>query len=148
MEGAAARQMRVTLRYWDGCPNWQTARDRLRDVLREEGMADVEPADNQVILYEDINYGGQTMSFEYDKAIPDLTKWKLTNSKNTWNDRISSIKVGKNAKITLYGDINYKGDNIPLLGTGSGGVGNFPNLVSIGWNDKASSFKVSMGNLK
>lgn len=42
MEEAAARPIRVTLRYFDGCPNWQTAYDRLRQVIREEGLV-VEP---------------------------------------------------------------------------------------------------------
>jgi hypothetical protein len=53
MEDAAVRQMRVTLRYFDGCPNWHTTYDRLRDVLREEGMADVEPILEQVETAED-----------------------------------------------------------------------------------------------
>jgi hypothetical protein len=34
--------MKVTLRYFEGCPHWQTAHDRLREALRAEGMADVE----------------------------------------------------------------------------------------------------------
>ena len=108
--------------------------------------ASSEPADNQVFFYEDTNYGGNTLSFEYDKLVPDLTKWNVLNSKNTWNDRISSIKVGKNAKVILFADINYKGATITLLGTGSHGVGNFPTMPS-GWNDKVSSFKVVMGNI-
>ncbi|HEY3212173.1 MAG TPA: thioredoxin family protein [Actinomycetota bacterium] len=33
----------VTLRDYEGCPHWQTADDRLREALRAEGMADVEP---------------------------------------------------------------------------------------------------------
>jgi hypothetical protein len=33
MEEAATRHVRVTLRYFDGCPNWQTTYDRTRDVL-------------------------------------------------------------------------------------------------------------------
>lgn len=41
MEEASAR-IDVTLRYFDGCPNWQTVLDRLRRVLLEEGR-DVEP---------------------------------------------------------------------------------------------------------
>ena len=43
MEEAAARSLRVTLRYFDGCPHWRTLHDRLRQVLREEGLTDVEP---------------------------------------------------------------------------------------------------------
>ncbi len=42
MEEAAARSLRVTLRYFDGCPHWRTLYDRLHQVLREEGLLDVE----------------------------------------------------------------------------------------------------------
>ena len=42
MEEPTARP-HVTLRYFDGCPHWRTLHDRLRQVLREEGLHDVEP---------------------------------------------------------------------------------------------------------
>jgi len=111
------------------------------------GAADYTPSDNQVFFYEHTNYGGAWMSQEFDKLVPDLTKWRLPNSSANWNDRISSIKVGKNAKVILFEHTNYKGATITLLGTGSHGAGNFPAMPS-GWNDKVSSFKVVMGDIQ
>lgn len=32
--------MEITLQYFDGCPNWQLARDRLREALRSTGRDD------------------------------------------------------------------------------------------------------------
>jgi hypothetical protein len=32
--------MEIRLRYFDGCPSWQTARERIRAVLRELDAAD------------------------------------------------------------------------------------------------------------
>ncbi len=32
--------MEITLQYFDGCPNWQLARDRLRQALRSTGRDD------------------------------------------------------------------------------------------------------------
>ncbi len=31
--------MRITLQYWDECPNWRTALQRVRDALDELGLA-------------------------------------------------------------------------------------------------------------
>jgi len=53
MEEAAARSLRVTLRYFDGCPHWRTLYDRLRQALREEGLTDVEPVLDLVETPED-----------------------------------------------------------------------------------------------
>ena len=53
MEEAAARSLRVTLRYFDGCPHWRLVYDRLRQVLREEGLPDVEPVLEKVETPED-----------------------------------------------------------------------------------------------
>lgn len=33
--------MRVTLRYFDGCPNWRVAQERVRQVLDEVGAPEV-----------------------------------------------------------------------------------------------------------
>ncbi len=30
--------MKITIRYFDGCPNWQTADRRLRDALVSKGL--------------------------------------------------------------------------------------------------------------
>ena len=53
MEEAAARSVRVTLRYFDGCPHWRLVYDRLRQVLREEGLFDIETVLEQVGTPED-----------------------------------------------------------------------------------------------
>jgi len=112
-----------------------------------QGVGDVEPGPNQVILYEHANWGGNSMSFNLDQSVADLRSWRFTNSSTNWNDKISSIKVGANVKVKVYKDINYKGGDITLMGTGSGGTGSFPNLTTIGWNDKISSLKVQIGNI-
>jgi hypothetical protein len=53
MEQATARSLRVTLRYFDGCPHRRTLYDRLRQLLREEGLIDVGPALELVETAED-----------------------------------------------------------------------------------------------
>jgi len=116
-------------------------------LIWAQGVGDVQPGPNQVIFYEHSNWGGNSMSFDLDQSVADLRSWKFTNSSTNWNDKISSIKVGSQVKVTVYKDINYKGDKITLSGTGSGGTGSFPNLSTIGWNDKISSFKVQIGNV-
>lgn len=53
MEAAAAPSLRVTLRYFDGCPHWRILYDRLRQVLREDDLIDVELVLEQVETPED-----------------------------------------------------------------------------------------------
>jgi hypothetical protein len=45
--------MNVTLRYFEGCPHWRMAHNRLREALRAKGMADVEPVLERVETAED-----------------------------------------------------------------------------------------------
>lgn len=45
--------MEVRLRYFEGCPHWQAMHDRLREALRAEGMAKVEPILERVETAED-----------------------------------------------------------------------------------------------
>jgi hypothetical protein len=35
-----AQSLRVTLRYFDGCPSWQVARERLEAILREDPLCE------------------------------------------------------------------------------------------------------------
>ena len=53
MEEAAARPRRVTLQHFEGCPHWQTMYVRLREAMRAEGMADVEPLLERVETLEE-----------------------------------------------------------------------------------------------
>jgi hypothetical protein len=100
-----------------------------------------DPGDNQVAFYEDINYGGHYMISNFDRDYNDLRSLYVENNpKVNWNDRISSIKVGKNACVTVWKDINYKGAKSELNGNGSSTT-NFPNLHSSGWGDNISSYK-------
>lgn len=45
--------MHVTLRYFDGCPNWDTANARLRQALDSTGHSDVIVAHQKVETAED-----------------------------------------------------------------------------------------------
>jgi len=104
-----------------------------------------DPAAHQVFLFEHINYGGASLGFDIDQDVADLTKWRLPNSKKSWNDVISSLKLGKNVKITLYQHTNYGGTSITLQAEGQN-VKNYSSLHSIGWGDYVSSFRVRMSD--
>jgi hypothetical protein len=45
--------MEIRLRYFDGCPSWETARDRIRAVLRELGAAETSLSFERVVSPED-----------------------------------------------------------------------------------------------
>lgn len=45
--------MEVRLRYFEGCPHWRIMHDRVREALRAEGMANVEPILERVETAED-----------------------------------------------------------------------------------------------
>jgi hypothetical protein len=45
--------MEIRLRYFEGCPHWKIAQDRLREALLAEDIADVEPILEHVDTPED-----------------------------------------------------------------------------------------------
>ncbi len=88
-----------------------------------------------VTLWDHASYRGQ--SFKTLRSIPNLTP-------KGWNDKATSAKVFvyrpvprmvRSGCIIIFKDINYKGPWKLLCK-------NYPNLVSIHWNDKLSSVKV------
>ncbi len=100
-----------------------------------------DPSEFQVFLYEHTNYGGNTMSFSVGQSVADLRQWKFLGSKTNWNDKISSMKIGKFAKIIFYDNINYDKKLSEIEGDGYN-VKYVPSLHVYNWGDKISSFQV------
>jgi hypothetical protein len=95
------------------------------------------PADDEVIFYEHTNYGGGSFSMTVGTDNADLRYISAGN----WNDKVSSLKLGKNVCVTAYENINYGGATCNFIGSGQC-VRGITNLVDWGWNDKMSSIKV------
>ena len=114
--------------------------------LASSGADDYEPAENQVFFFEEGNYKGEWLDYECGKSIPDLSQVKLFNSRDDWNNRISSVKLGKNSVVILFENPDFKGESITLRGAGSRGPGHYPTMPP-GWDDKASSLKVIQRNI-
>ena len=82
-------------------------------------------AASPVCFYEHINYQGASFCATAD------SNWVGS----AWNDRVSSVKVAAGYKVTLYWDVNYGGKTLVLTGDAA-------NLVALGFNDQASSYKI------
>jgi len=82
-------------------------------------------AASPVCFYEHVNYQGASFCATAD------SNWVGS----AWNDRVSSVKVAAGYKVTLYWDINYGGKALVLDGDAA-------NLVSLGFNDQASSYRI------
>src|SRR5690606_26205895 len=78
-----------------------------------------------VCFYEHVDYAGA--SFCTDQG--------ATQMPPDWNDRASSARVQPGHAVQLYQHNGYGGSSMTL-------TGNDPNLVTRGFNDAASSFKV------
>ncbi len=106
-----------------------------------------EPEHNQVIIYEHTNYEGSYIVLSYDKTVNSVGSWH-TDSGKSWNDKISSVKVGKHAKLILYADNlthNNGGASIVFQGNCSS-IKKISKLSSYGWNDRATGLKVRMAD--
>lgn len=83
-------------------------------------------AATQVCFYEHVNYAGASTCLSASSA------W----IGNAWNDRISSVRVPAGFKVQLFADINYGGRSVTLTADNA-------NLVGAGFNDAASSMKIT-----
>ena len=102
------------------------------------------PLPNQVYVFEDVDYSGASAQWNIGQSVPDLRRWNTPAGKS-WNDRISSIRVGANARMLGYENINFGGKCIIFAGTSAGGRGDYNNLtynMGDNWNDRISSLKV------
>lgn len=106
-----------------------------RDVYRDDRRGN---RNNNVCIYEDIDFRGRYQCFESRDEIADLGR------STGWNDRISSIRVYGVARVTLYRDINFRGDRVTL-------DRDVPDLRrvrmtgSLSWDNQVSSLDINGG---
>lgn len=83
-----------------------------RPVYRDE--RDIYRADrrygrhNSVCVFDQPNYHGRYECFDSGEEVADLGR------SSRWNDRISSIRIFGPARVTLYRDINFRGDRVTI----------------------------------
>lgn len=88
---------------------------------------------NAITVYKDSDFKGKQQSFPIGvQSVLDGTA--------IGNDSISSIKVPEGLQVMLYQDVGWKGSNLNLR------PGNYPNLKTLGWNDKVSSLVIYEDN--
>jgi hypothetical protein len=87
-----------------------------RDVYRGDVYRDDDDWDrdyrrdgrSHVCIFDEINFRGRHECFDTRDEIADLGRMA------GWNDRISSIRVYGVARVTVYRDINFRGDRITV----------------------------------
>lgn len=85
------------------------------------------PAANEVCFYRDFDYGGPVACARMGQSDESLA--------SEWNDAISSIRVGANARVEVCTDFGYGG----VCRTVSGDVARLPGEL----NDRISSFRTT-----
>lgn len=105
-----------------------------------------DPAPDQVFLFEHVNYDGAALYLTVSQDLPDLRQNMISIGKS-WNDRISSIKTGKHAKVVLYEHpgCDDRSAFMVLQGDGQSNL-EYDSFHSIEWGDRTSSFKVRMSD--
>jgi predicted chitinase len=94
---------------------------------RAEALA-VAQATGPVCFFENTEYRGASFCTEADSA------WVGA----AWNDRISSVRLPAGRQVELFFDVNHGGRALTISGDA-------PNLVSLNFNDFASSFRIRSG---
>lgn len=107
----------------------------------EESGEKIVPFDEEVIFFRDPDFRGEYRMYSVGESLPDLARLPLWDTKGSWNDRISSMKIGKNALAYVCTFIRYGAPCIFLGGDGKG-VTEIPDLHGIGWGDRISSVKI------
>jgi len=103
------------------------------------------PGADKVFFFEHSNFDGASAELNKGAGISDLRTWK-TASGASWNERISSIRVGSGVRVLVYEDINF-GGRCMTLQSGQ----DYPYLESMNaklsgtenWSDRISSLKVT-----
>lgn len=106
-----------------------------------------EPMEDEVIVFEHNNFDGYAFRWGADGDIADLTRQLMedpvtgNNSTFTWNDRISSVKLGARTCLTAWNNINYGGQKWFYRANGNNAF-NITDLAPLGAGDRFSSYKI------
>ena len=98
------------------------------------------PNDNQVCFYEHENFGGKQICISSSGEITDLTRHYIEGTSSTWDNKISSVIIGKNGCAFIYEHPNGGGYCLVLRGNGAS-QRRIPKLSTFQFNDKASHIR-------
>jgi hypothetical protein len=100
-----------------------------------------DPLDYEVVLYNNYQCNDDDWVRLGKGAFPDFTKLQnvVSGQNENWNDKVSCIKVGKNATLTIYQHTNYKGKSKTFKWTQASN--GWYSLAKDWWNDSISSCK-------
>jgi hypothetical protein len=93
---------------------------------------------NVVCVYEEPDYRGRFECFESGEEISDLGR------RISWNDRISSVRVYGSARVTVYRDLNFRGDRV-TIDRDIADLRRLRMTGSLSWNNQISSLDVNGG---
>ena len=110
----------------------------------QDDYSTLEPSHNEVIFYEHNDFKGNYFKWWYDKDVRYLTSINMGSTSKSWNDQISSMKIGSNVCVTVWEHTNFTGIKIQMKADGSNKK-EYKSMPS-GWNDKVSSLKIRMYN--
>jgi len=103
------------------------------------------PGANQAFFFEHANYAGTSVEWSVGESVADLTKWN-TPTGQSWNDRISSMKVGSGVRVLAYEHKDFGGRCMTFSSSR-----NYPDLAAHNanlsgaenWGDRITSLKVT-----
>lgn len=130
-----------------GSKNWN---DRISSLVIRDGRTGstcVQPATNEVVFWQNADYGGAQFRALTTDDFRNLKNVKFPGGGN-WNDSISSIRVGGDASIMAFEDADFGGKCFIFE------AGDYNNLTnqntnltgSRTWNDRISSMMVIGGS--
>ena len=99
------------------------------------------PTRGEVRMYEDGGFNGQSLTFDKLEIVGDMNR--IGQSREKWNDRISSIYIKGDFSVIIFQDANFKGHALRI----DESVSNLRDLRrrdpnKRNWNDAVSSFEI------
>jgi len=93
---------------------------------------------SHVCIFEEINFRGRHECFDPGDEIADLGR------RTGWNDRISSIRIYGVARVTVFRDINFRGDRV-TVDRDVADLRRVRMTSSLSWDNQISSLDVNGG---